>query len=163
YVVKNTGEAAVNGSVADDNGTPANPADDVTVGSFSGLAAGASQTFTKAFAVNGTRTNTATATATDANGVKATASATAPVAGHNCTNGVTKKTTTPDICSGSKASYEIVVTNNSDQFSWTGSVVDDKLGTQDASLTLAAGASKTYTPTSGALTANQTNTVTADG
>src|SRR5262245_66688899 len=71
---------------------------------------------------------------------KATADATVKV--HDCTIGVTKKTTTPDICSGSKASYEIVLTNNSDQFSWTGSVVDDKLGTQDASLTLAAGASK---------------------
>src|SRR5262245_63436173 len=81
---------------------------------------------------------------------------------HDCTITVTKKTTTPDICSGSKASYEIVVKNNSDQFSWTGSVIDDKLGTQEDPVTLAAGASKTYTPTSGALPANQTNTVTAD-
>jgi hypothetical protein len=165
YVVTNNspGGGSVDGSVVDDNGTPGNTADDVTVGTFTKLAAGASQTYTHVFTVNGTRTNVATATATDANGQKATATATATVTGHDCTITITKKTTTPDICKGSTASYEIVVTNNSDKFSWTGSVVDDKLGTLDASLTLGPGASKTYTPTSGPLTAETTNTVKADG
>ncbi len=165
YVVTNNsfGNVSVTGSVVDDNGTPGNLTDDVTVGTFSGLAPGASQTFTHVFTVNATRTNIAKATAADPDGNTATASATATVTGHTCTISITKVTSTPNICSGSTASYTIVVTNNSDFFSWTGSVIDDKLGTLDATLTLAHGASKTYNITSGALTADQTNTVTADG
>jgi hypothetical protein len=93
----------------------------------------------------------------------ATQTATVTVKVHDCTISVTKETSTPDICSGKTASYKIVVTNNSDKFSWTGSVIDDKLGTLDATLTLGPGASKTYTPVSAPLTADQTNIVTADG
>ncbi len=165
YVVTNNsfGNVDVSGSVVDNNGTPSDTTDDVTVGTFSGLAAGASQTFTHVFTVNATRTNIATATATDPDGNTATASATVTVTGHVCTISITKVTTTPNICSGSTASYTIVVTNNSDFFSWTGSVIDDKLGTLDATLTLGVGGSKTYNITTGALTADQTNTVTADG
>src|SRR5207253_211100 len=63
YVVRNTGNffPVTGGSVVDDNGTPGNPGDDVTVGTWTSLPVSGSLTFTHIFTLNGTRTNTATA------------------------------------------------------------------------------------------------------
>jgi hypothetical protein len=151
YVVTNTspGSEAVSGSVLDDNGTPGDTSDDVTIGTFSSLAAGASQTFTHVFTVNGTRTNTVTATATDSNGVSTTATATATVTGHNCTISLTKTPSVTNVCNGSSTSvtYTYVVTNNSDIFKVSGTVTDDIYGSIGSFGPLAPGASATLTKT----------------
>ena len=124
YVVTNDGTVALSGSVVDNNGTPGVPGDDVTVGTFTNLAPAASQTFTQVFTVNGTRTNIATATGTSAGGQSATATATATVTGHVCTISLTKTPSTLNVCNdaNTQVTYTYVVSNNSDFFTWTGSL-----------------------------------------
>jgi uncharacterized repeat protein (TIGR01451 family) len=164
YEVTNTGTAALTGTVVDDNGTPGNTGDDVTVGTFTGLAPGASQQFTHAFTVNGTTTNTATASGTSAGGQTATDSTSATVNAHDCTISITKSPSVDNVCIGSdtEVTYTITVTNNSDLFDWTGDVTDTVLGTLATGVTIAAGESVTYTPTH-TVNATTMNTVTADG
>src|SRR5439155_233094 len=53
YTVKNSGDFfAASGTLADDAGTPGNPGDDFTLGSWGPLAPGGSQSFTRARTVN---------------------------------------------------------------------------------------------------------------
>src|SRR5207249_2351103 len=109
YVARNTGNffPITNGSVVDDNGTPGDPSDDVTVGTWSSLGVGASLTFTHTFTLNNTRTNTATARGRSGpvcqgpggNIVSTTASAT--VTAHTCAISLTKTPDCTDICTGS--------------------------------------------------------------
>ncbi|TMG24206.1 MAG: hypothetical protein E6H96_07285, partial [Chloroflexi bacterium] len=63
YVITNTGEVTLlNVVVVDDNGTPADTSDDVTVGTIASLDVGESVTLTKTLDVTTNRTNVATAT-----------------------------------------------------------------------------------------------------
>jgi hypothetical protein len=170
YVVQNTGTVAISGPVVDDNGTPANAADDVTVGTFSNLAAGASQTFTHVFTVSGTRTNVATATGT-AGAVSTTATATATVTGRTCAITLSKTPSVTNVCSGGNTSvtYTYVVSNTG-FFSASGTLVDDN-GTPGNTADdinvgswgpIAPGASQTLT-NARAISATTTNTATASG
>src|SRR5262249_49786639 len=164
YTVNNTGQVAVSGSVVDDNGTPGNTADDVTVGSFNNLQPGASQPFTHTFTLTGSRTNIATATATTTQNQSTTAQATATVNGHVCTISLTKTPSQTSVCKGKSVTYTYVVTNNSDGFAWTGKLTDDTitLPAGAASFTLAPNGSQTFTA-SAAITGSVTNHATASG
>jgi hypothetical protein len=164
YVVTNNspGGGAIEGTVVDDNGTPGDVTDDVIVGTFSKLAAGASQTFTQVLTVDGTRTNIATATATDSKGADATATATATVTGHDCSISLTKTPSVTDVCTqGGAVTYTYVVTNTGDFFNASGTVTDDIYGSIGLFGPLAPGASKTLTYT-GTITETTTNTGTAN-
>src|SRR5205823_3559795 len=125
YVVTNTGDLfSVSGTITDDkNGS---------VGSFRPEARRAGQTLTKAGTVTGTLTNTGTATGTftDASSTSATATDTATVTGHLCTISLDKTAGTGNVCTGSSTSvtYTYIVTNNSDFFTVSGSITDDKNG-----------------------------------
>jgi hypothetical protein len=126
YDVKNTGNVGLtNIKVVDDNGTAAT-GDDVTVGTAATLAQGATVQFTHTFAVSATRTNIATVTA-DSEVGSVTATATATVTGHVCTIKLEKSAAPADVCTGSSTSvtYTYIVTNNSDKFNVSGSIVDD--------------------------------------
>ena len=164
YVVNNTGGIAVSGSVVDDNGTPGNTADDVNIGTFNNLAAGASQTFTHAFTINGTKTNIATATATTSQNLSTTASASATVNGHVCTISLTKTPSVTNICNlaNSSVTYTYVVKNTGDFFNVSGSISDDVLGSIGSFGPLAPGASATLTK-SAMISSTVTNTATANG
>ena len=164
YVVNNTGAVAVTGSVVDDNATPLNTGDDVTIGTFTNLAAGASQSFTHVFTVSGTRTNTAKASATTSDGLSTTATASATVAGHTCTISLTKTPSTTNVCAGSNTSvtYTYVVKNTGDFFNVSGSLTDNVLGNIGSFGPLAPGASATLTKV-GTVNGTQINTGTATG
>ena len=110
-------------------------------------------------------TNTVTATGDwDEASPAATATADATVTVHDCTITVTKEAADDAVCVGGSTTYDITVTNNSDEFTWSGSVNDDVLGEIDADLTLAPGATESYLGiASGALAVDTTNIVTADG
>ena len=90
------------------------------------------------------------------------ANAQATVTTHACDISVTKTALTPAVCTGATASYSITVRNNSDAFTWTGSVSDDKLGPIATNISLAPGASQTFTK-SGTVTGTVTNVATATG
>jgi hypothetical protein len=164
YVVNNTGAIAVSGSVVDDNATPLNTADDVNIGTFTNLAAGASQSFTHVFTVNGTRTNIATASATTSDGLSTNASATATVTGHACTISLTKTASVTNVCNGSNTpvTYTYVVKNTGDFFNVSGTVTDNVYGSIGAFGPLAPGASASLTKTA-AVNGTVTNTGTATG
>jgi hypothetical protein len=183
YVVSNTGDVTLSGTVTDDNGTPADNTDDFTVGSFN-LAPGASTpssgagTLTKTKSITATTTNTATASAAFGTGT-VTATASATVNAHTCTISITKTPDKTQVCSDANNSvtYTYVVSNTGDFFTASGSVTDDNGTPADntddftvGSFTnLAAGASTpssgTGTLTSGpkTITATTTNTATASG
>src|SRR5262249_1873318 len=143
----NSGGVAVSGSVVDDNGTPGNTSDDVTVGTFSNLAPGASQTFTHVFGINNTTTHTATATATSTDGLSTPASASATVTSHNCSISITKTPSVANVCNnaGTQVTYTYVVKNTGDFFNVSGSVTDDRLGSIGTYGPLAPGATATLT------------------
>jgi len=156
YVVTNDGSATVSTGTLTDDKLGA-------IGNFNGLLPGASKTFTGGpVNITGTVTNTATATATYTASITKTATATATVNGHVCTIGITKVPRVKDVCNDKPIIYDIVVTNNSDKFEWTGSVIDDVLGTLDASTVIAAGKTESYAPSHNT-TGEVKNTVTADG
>jgi hypothetical protein len=159
YVVTNDSDFfSVSGLVSDDQFG--------SIGSFGPLAPGASKTLTKIATVNATVTNIATATGTfdDPDATSDSDTATATVTGHVCTISVTKHADADTVCRGESTTYDFTVHNNSDQFTWSGSVVDNVVGTIDASLTLAPGGTATYNNVAGPpLNANSTNTVTASG
>src|SRR5207253_821375 len=115
--------------------------------------------------VSGTVTNTGTATGAlnDPSSTSASASASATVTGHTCGISVTKTPAHNDVCNGSSVTYTYSVTNNSDQFSWTGSLSDNILGDiSGGPFTLAAGASQGFTAT-GTISGQVDNTATATG
>ncbi|HWQ11726.1 MAG TPA: hypothetical protein VNL77_02940 [Roseiflexaceae bacterium] len=157
YVVTNTSDFfSVAGTVTDDVLG--------SIGSYGPLAPGASATLTKVATVNSSQTNTGTATGTftDPAGTSASASASATVVGHACTISVTKTPSQADVCNGSTVEYTYTVTNDSDFFSWSGSLVDDVNGTIAAAITLTPGETQTFTA-SGTVTGTVTNTATASG
>jgi hypothetical protein len=159
YVVKNTGDFFnVSGSVTDDVLG--------SIGSFGPLAPGASATLTKTATINGTTTNTGTATGTfdDSTSTSVSASSTATVTGHNCTITFTKTPSRTTVCNGSNTpvTYTYVVTNNSDFFTFSGSITDDKLGSIGSFGPLAPGASATLTKTA-TISGTVTNTGTVTG
>src|SRR5262249_58575785 len=83
------------------------------------------------------------------------------------TGGTMSLTKTPDktsVCNGDTVTYTYVVTNNSDAFTWTGSLTDDTitLPAGAASFSIPAGQSKTFTA-SAAITGSVTNKATASG
>ena len=83
----------------------------------------------------------------------------------DCTITVTKSADDDSVCTGGSTTYDFSITNNSTEFSWTGTFSDDVLGdigTQP--LTLAPGETATFNDVAGpALTDDTTNTVTGDG
>jgi len=130
------------------------------------LAAGASTQFTPSSGpINGTVTNTVTASGDwDGATPAASANASATVTSHDCTITVTKEAADDAVCTGGSTTYDITVTNNSDEFTWSGTVDDDVLGLIDGALVLGPGASQDYLDIpSGALAVDTTNIVTADG
>ncbi len=158
YVVKNTGDLFnVSGSISDDKLG--------SIGSFGPLAPGASATLSKTATLTGAQTNigTASGTFTDSANTTASATASATVTGHTCTISLTKTAGTTNVCNGSSTpvTYTYVVTNNSDFFSVSGSVTDDKLGSI-GSFSLAHGASATLTKST-TISGTVTNTGTATG
>jgi hypothetical protein len=154
YVVKNTGNFFdASGSVTDDVLG--------SIGSFGPLAPGASATLTKTANVGATTTNTGTATGTSG-GASVSATASATVTAHNCSISLTKTPSATAVCNGASVTYTFVVTNNSDKYSWSGSLTDDVLGTIAASITLAPGGSQTFTK-SATINGTVTNTGTASG
>ncbi|MDF1502551.1 hypothetical protein [Roseisolibacter sp. H3M3-2] len=161
YTVTNTGNVAISGAVLDDNGTPGQTGDDVSLGTFTNLAVGASQTFTTTRNVSGTVTNTAYATVA---GTSVTATASATVAGVSCSIDVTKTPDRASVCSASGlVTYSFTVTNNGAVPLANVTLVDDKLGPITLSAaSLAPGASATGTGQA-TLTQTTTNTATASG
>jgi len=130
------------------------------------IPAGEFVTYTPTHTVNVTTTNMVTPTGAfnDTDASAATDSASATVTGHDCTISITKAPSMIDVCteSDTEVTYTITVTNNSDEFEWTGDVVDDVLGTLATGVTIPAGEFVTYTPTH-TVNATTTNTVTATG
>ena len=129
------------------------------------LAPGQTVTYTPTHVIQaGPVTNTVTATGTfaDPAATVASANAQATVRTHACDISITKTALTPAVCTGTTASYSITVRNNSDAFTWTGSVSDDKLGPIATNISLAPGASQTFTK-SGTVTGTVTNIATATG
>ena len=176
YVVKNTGDFFnVSGTLVDDNGTPANPADDINVDGWGPLAPGASATLTNTRAINATTTNIATAsgTFTDASSTKVTATATATVNGYTCEIDVSKAC--EDAAGGSPIPFSGTVSNKGSAELKNVSLVDDNGTPADPSddvtiisgLTLApAGSPGDSVDYSGSYFPTQspsTNTVTATG
>ena len=85
------------------------------------------------------------------------------VTSHACDITVTKVPAASAVCDGATVTYTYTVTNNSDEFTWTGSLTDDILGPIGTGpVTIAPGATETFTA-DGAITGTVTNTVTADG
>ena len=174
YVVSNPGAIAISGTVVDDNGTPADATDDITVGTFTNLAPGGSQTFTQTMTLNASRTNTATATATSSQGASDTDTATATVTAVSCDIEVAKSASPTTICSGVNTTVTFSYTvSNPGGVALTGVTVSDNqvAGAQAAfeaangsSDTLAAGASVSFTLSATAGSPGTvTNTVTASG
>src|SRR5207302_5962344 len=128
------------------------------------LTPGQHRTFTKSGAITGTVNNTATASGAfdDPSSTSASKTATATVNGHACSISLTKTPDQTSVCNGSSVTYTYVVTNNSDAFSWTGTLTDNVLGTISGSFTLAPAAHQTFTK-SGAITGTVNNTATASG
>src|SRR5262249_5679559 len=156
YVVTNNSDFfSVSGSVSDNVLG--------SIGSFGPLAPGASATLTKVATVNGTTTNTGTASGTfdDVNSTTSSATATATVTVLTCTFSITTTPTSTSVFYPTRRSSDLsyVVTNNSDFFSVSGSVSDDKLGSIGNFGPLAPGASQTLTKVA-AVNGTQTNTGT---
>ena len=157
YVVTNNSDFfSVSGSVSDDQFG--------SVGSFGPLAPGASATLTSMASVNGTVTNTGTATGTfnDTASTQASATASATVRGHVCTISITKTPSATEVCNGLSVTYTYAVINNSDFFTWSGSLVDDVNGSINGSFSLSNGQTKTFTA-SDTIVGTVTNNATASG
>jgi hypothetical protein len=157
YVVTNSGSAALTVNLADDI------LGDIDGGAGVNLAAGASQTFTKSSAINATTTNIVTATGTSAGGQTATATATATVTAFNCTITVTKTPRQTQVCNGSTVTYDYTVTNNSTQFTWSGTFVDNVLGNIGTQPVVLAPGASVNRSLNGVVTGEVNNTATATG
>ncbi|MCL5109400.1 MAG: hypothetical protein M1401_11130 [Chloroflexi bacterium] len=164
YVVKNTGDFFnASGTLVDDNGTPGDTSDDVAIGSWGPLAPGADTgtTLTKAFTVNGTRTNIATASGTSG-GKSVSATADATVTGHTCSIAVTKSCT--DASGTNPINFSGTITNTGNTPLTGVTLVDDKAGPVTLSkTTLAVGESINYTGSYVPTSSPSTDTVTASG
>src|SRR3989442_11219220 len=87
----------------------------------------ANATRTKTTTVNGTVTNVFTADGAfdDPAASKAKETALATVTGHDCGISLRKTPNVTSVCNGTTVTYTYVITNNSDAFSWVGSLEDD--------------------------------------
>jgi uncharacterized repeat protein (TIGR01451 family) len=120
--------------------------------------------FTATGTINGVVNNTATADGAFDDPASTTASTTADatVTGHDCSISLTKTPSVTEVCNGDSVDYTYVVTNNSDAYTWAGTLTDDVLGAIDGTITLAPGASQTLTA-SWVINGTVTNIATADG
>jgi len=157
YVITNTGDYfSASGTLVDDNGTPRDPSDDFTVGSWGPIAPGQSQTLSRQATLKLTSpvTNAALAAGTSGTaGVHADAYVT--VTPHRCGITVAGSTTPESVCPGvsTTVSYSYTVTNTGDFFAASGTLVDNAgttgTTTDDIALgswgPLAPGASRTFT------------------
>src|SRR5262249_26520772 len=138
YVVTNNSDAFTwTGTLSDDTLGPIN-------GSIT-LAPGESKSFNASGTISGVGQDTGTASgACNVPGrTRPRSNADATVTGHVCTISLTKTPAQTNVCNGSTVGYTYVVTNNSDAFTWTGTLTDDKLGAINGSITLAPGGSQT--------------------
>src|SRR5262249_32218119 len=136
YVVTNNSDAFTwTGSLTDDKAG--------TISASFSLAPGISQTVTARNAITGSATNTATAAGTfkDCSGTSASPQATPSSPTRRSSDLIVKTAAPASVCNGASVTYTYVVTNNSDAFTWTGSLTDDKAGTISASFSLAPGIS----------------------
>jgi hypothetical protein len=157
YVITNESDTFnVSGTLTDDKFG--------SVGSFGPIVPLGSQTLTKTVTVNGTVTNIGTASGTfdDSSSTTAQATATATVTGHDCTISLTKTPDQTSVCNGTLVTYTYVITNNSDFFTWTGTLTDDKLGAIDGTIVLGPGGSQTFTAST-PITGDVINIATASG
>src|SRR5262249_41981620 len=144
YVVTNNSDAFTwTGSLTDDTITlPAGAA------SFS-IPAGQSKTFTASAAITEPKSDVEGETGAFSDPAITTTSrkAKATTTGHAWTISVTKTPDKSTVCNGDTVTYTYVVTNNSDAFTWTGSLTDDTitLPAGAASFSIPAGQSKTFT------------------
>ena len=168
YTVENTGNVDLtNVDISDDTIPGAQAAFETANGGSDDLAEGAPAVqFTLNATINATTTNVVTVDADSIAGENtASATADATVTAHDCTITVTKSADDDSVCTGGSTTYDFSITNNSTEFSWTGTFSDDVLGdigTQP--LTLAPGETATFNDVAGpALTDDTTNTVTGDG
>src|SRR5262249_58611393 len=102
---------------------------------------------TASAAITGTVTNKATASGAfnDPASTTASANAQATVTGHVCTISLTKTPDKTSVCNGDTGTYTYVVANNSYAFTWTGSLTDDTIRSEERRVGKAstAGRSKT--------------------
>ena len=164
YTITNTGNVDLtNVDVSDDTIPGAQAAFEAANGGSDDIAEGAPPVvFTLNAPINATTTNIVTVDADSLAGPNtASDTATATVTAHDCSITVTK-TNSGDVCDGGTVDYTITVKNNSDLYDWTGDVTDDKLGTLATGVTIAAGDTATYTPST-TVTGTVTNIVTASG
>ncbi len=155
YTVTNTGALPLTVNLVDDQ------LGDIDGGAGVSLAPGASQTFTATADITGPVTNTVTATGSSPGSPDAIASTEATVTGHTCTISLVKTPSATETCDGSTVSYDITVRNDSDRYTWSGTVSDPLLGIS-ASVTLAPGESWSLSG-SGVITGEVTNTASATG
>jgi len=128
------------------------------------IAAGDSVTYNPTDTPSGTVTNTATASGTFNDGSSTTASASdsSSVTAHDCSITVTKSNP-DDVCDGGQVTYDYTITNNSDQFTWTGTLVDDQLGdVGGGTITLAPQGTQSFSANAN-ITGTVTNVVTGSG
>ena len=150
------------GDVIDDAGTPGDTSDDVVLEDDVTIVAGDTiELSLDGVAITGEVTNTVEADGSFSDGTLASAMADATVTGHDCTITVTKSNP-DDVCDGGEVTYDYTVTNNSDQFTWTGTLSDDQLGVIDGSITLGPGASDSFSASAN-ITGTVTNIATASG
>ena len=166
-VTNNSDEFDWTGDVVDDAGTPLDDTDDVTLATGATIAAGGFADYEQnGVVISGTVTNIVEASGAfdDPASTSASDTATATVTGHVCTISVTKSADADLICRGESTTYDFSVTNNSDEFTWTGDLVDDVVGTIATGVVLLPGETEEFNNVAGPiLNADTTNTVTADG
>ena len=98
-----------------------------------------------ALSTDTTNTVTATGAFDDPDATAAGDTATDTVNVHDCTISLTKTPSQTDVCNGTTVTYTYVITNNSDEFTWTGDLTDDQLGTIATGITIGPGLTDTET------------------
>ena len=125
---------------------------------------GETENFSANANITGTVTNIVTGDGTfdDADSSSASDTATATVSSHDCSITVTKSNP-DDVCDGGQVTYDYSITNNSDTFTWTGTLIDDQLGdVGGGTITLDPGETENFSANAN-ITGTVTNIVTGDG